>query len=703
MLLVACVAAALWMFLGNADGRLVGNANVVGGLMGVASFAAVAVAFWPKRAVFVDEGSRATEEQLQAAAAYLARETLAYWREQAKARRITTPAPARVSWRWAGLNVAPPPAEVVGAESALVLLTDRVVSELRRDLYEVLPDPGRMVILGGPGAGKTTAMLLLLIDVLTRRAELAAAGRVSEAAGPVPVWLTLGGWNPREVALLEHAATVINRDYAGVVVYGGPSTAMDLLQAGQIALFLDGLDEMPDDLRGPALGAIDKAASGVRVVVTSRPAEFQSGSAFHRLWDAAIIDIQPVDLEHACEFLLEQQIGARRLAWLQVTDHMRRRPDSVVAMTLRNPLALSLARDTYTHTSANPADLLSHTTADALLRYLLARLLVIAYPDHKEYEHNVYWLTWIAERLCGDRDIRWWRMPSWTTRGSRLNWIDSLVVVLLSLGGTGLLLPLSGLSIPLLNEPRPRPTNWLQFGLVGLTSMGLMGAILVWMGSIIRLRGPSVLIWRRPKREEIGRIAGIALTAGFFLAIVTWVFYGFLIGFVRGLVPGLAFGVVGVLICLVILVLNLSTRPLSGAKVASPSEIRSGDLRRTIGCGIACALTFGLAFGSLLGIGGGDGIAFGLTFGLAIGLTLGLVSGLAFGLGPAVRMAVLELAFALRGTPVRLISVLETAVSRQVLRQAGAVYQFRHAAVQDLLAPPAPPCDGTGTRIRSRR
>jgi hypothetical protein len=42
----------------------------------------------------------------------------------------------------------------------------------------------------------------------------------------------------------------------------------------------------------------------------------------------------------------------------------------------------------------------------------------------------------------------------------------------------------------------------------------------------------------------------------------------------------------------------------------------------------------------------------------------------------------------LRGRRVRFLPLLQTALDRQVLRQAGAVYQFRHAALQDLLARP---------------
>jgi hypothetical protein len=45
-----------------------------------------------------------------------------------------------------------------------------------------------------------------------------------------------------------------------------------------------------------------------------------------------------------------------------------------------------------------------------------------------------------------------------------------------------------------------------------------------------------------------------------------------------------------------------------------------------------------------------------------------------------------QVGWAVQGRPVRFMRLLETALQRQVLRQAGAVYQFRHAALQDYLA-----------------
>lgn len=119
--------------------------------------------------------------------------------------------------------------------------------------------PGGGLILGGPGAGKTTAMMLLLIEVLTRYTT-----EPGGAAGPVPVWLTLGSWSPRSTTLVDWAATVVNRDYPGLAAYAGSGTAAELFRAGRVALFLDGLGRgrcptiyagLPCNLRVPAAPA----------------------------------------------------------------------------------------------------------------------------------------------------------------------------------------------------------------------------------------------------------------------------------------------------------------------------------------------------------------------------------------------------------------------------------------------------------------
>lgn len=146
------------------------------------------------------EAGLSTLEQVAAAADRLADAMTAKWLQEAAARRIVTPAPATIRWRWAAEEVAAPRAEVTTPPAAGTgppplpdfqepgeLLESGVVARLHDEVYARLPH-GRLVLIGGPGAGKTGAMILLLLAGLSRRSSLA---RDQRAKVPVPVWLTL--------------------------------------------------------------------------------------------------------------------------------------------------------------------------------------------------------------------------------------------------------------------------------------------------------------------------------------------------------------------------------------------------------------------------------------------------------------------------------------------------------------------------------
>src|SRR5262249_29562370 len=134
----------------------------------------------------------------------------------------------------------------------------------------------------------------------------------------------------------------------------------ELIRTGRVALFLDGLDEMPPAVQGTALQVIDRDAAGLRVVLTSRSEQYRAAVEQGRLYGAAVIDVLPVAPDQAQAFLLAEQLSDRRRQWQQITDHLHADPDSAAARALTSPLALALARDTYTH--ADPTDLLDTRT-----------------------------------------------------------------------------------------------------------------------------------------------------------------------------------------------------------------------------------------------------------------------------------------------------------------------------------------------------
>ena len=369
-------------------------------------------------------GGISSAAQVAAAAERLAQVMADRWRREAAIRRITTPAPITVRWHWAAeavtaprRDVATPPVPGAGplplpapAEQG-ELLDSGVVGRLHDELYARLPH-GRLVVLGGPGAGKTGAMVLLLLAALEQRALLVDGQRERV---PVPVWLTMGKWNPADMSLREWAAATMNRDHPALrAPEYGPDAAEELLRGARVALFLDGLDEMPEGVRAQAMRRVDEEARGLRVVLTSRPAEFWHATQDSRPDNTAVIELRPVRPGAAAAYLLHGQPHPHRERWELLGSYLKQHPGSVAAHALDNPLTLSAARDTYA--AQDPVVL---TDADrfpsvhAVREHLLSQLLVTAYADEHQRAHATRWLAWIAGQMDTSRDLSWWEIPAW--------------------------------------------------------------------------------------------------------------------------------------------------------------------------------------------------------------------------------------------------------------------------------------------------
>lgn len=128
------------------------------------------------------------------------------------------------------------------------------------------------MLTGVSGVGKTGTMILLLLAAVEHRNSVASEQRDQV---PAPVWLTLGGWNPRTQSLVEWASATIYRDhpYLRAPEYGSDAAA-GLIASGRVALFLDGLDEIVPELYARALRRVEAVAAGLRIVLTSRPEEY---------------------------------------------------------------------------------------------------------------------------------------------------------------------------------------------------------------------------------------------------------------------------------------------------------------------------------------------------------------------------------------------------------------------------------------------
>ncbi len=652
-----------------------------------------------------------------------------FWAAEATRRGLTSPAPVPVRWHWAAADVAVPTSDVASAGAAGLgpgplggrgardedtgpVLRSGVVTRLHDEVYARLAF-GRLAVLGAPGAGKTASMILLLLQALEHRATAAPADR---ALIPVPVWLTLGGWDPAAQSLREWALAVLHREHPYLRAPAfGPDAAATLLDSGRLALFLDGLDEMAPDAQGLALRRIDAETARCRVVLSSRPAEYTRALDSGRWHNAAVIELRSVRPAGVATFLERGHVGRRREAWAAVAQYVRLNPDSVPARVLTTPLMLSLARTAYATSDPTELTAAERFGSTAVLReHLLDCALVAAYPDAAERAHAIRWLSWAAHRLASERDLGWWDIPSWVPRWRvQVPMVASAVLVGLITASVGAVL-LEVFFTPEAVVEGGRVVGTTGTALPGkhvvqdvMVQLAVVGALVVWWGSeVVRRRSvrrsrPIRLRPRRPSPAErrwvistaclsaIGVGLGVGLLSGFGSVIWTSLDLAVTDGLGADVVDSRALsealGVVvavglsvGIPVGLVVGLFGVWSAPDEHAPPTSPWRTYTDDRRArttmSLVCGGAVGLSVALAAWALLGP------APALVYGTMAGLVTALLGRVLFGLASALRFA----ESALRAP--RLVPLLEDALGREVLRQAGAVYQFRHADLQDHLA-----------------
>ncbi|WP_405891240.1 hypothetical protein OG427_37160 [Streptomyces sp. NBC_00133] len=646
-------------------------------------------------------GAEADDEaRLRRAAEELAQTVHRQWAAEAEIRMLHRPQPLHLRWSTTGRPVSAGPSAVLG---------DGVVGgrPLRLRLHggndDIVPlftqlPRRRLVLLGDPGAGKTVLAILLTLGLLEERRE---------HGGPVPVLLSLSSWDPHIEHLHRWVVRRLVEDYpalANADVFS-PEAAARLVNCGHIVPVLDGLDEMPAGLHPVAIDAIDRIAPGSPLVLTCRSAEYVAAVATGGtvLSTAAVVELQPVGVQAVITFLSAGGMaGGNR--WAAVLTHLREVSDGPLAEALSSPLLTALLRAVYTDPAADPAELLDPARFPdrcAIESHLLEAFVPAVYahrlpppmveglgatPLRYSPEPARRWLAFLAGHLQQHqtRDLAWWQLhrvfsPSGRRAIGLLLGLMSGLVAGLGVGvGVGLEVGVAagvagGFGAGLVAVPPPHPlyANLRLRG--GLRSFGRK----LVPGLAVGLMMGAGALCAFAVADGLGAGLGGGLdTAGKVVCVA-------------GLSTGLAFAAMMWLNTPADALCSPSSRSVLRAD-RSVSAIRI--VVETLGSGLLAGLTTGRY---------GFGIAVGFTWALVAGVGGGLALGLAgryagrFQTGLAASpwgwFLVSRFWLALRGQlPWRLMRFLDDAHRRGVLRQAGAVYQFRHARLQDHLAAPAP-------------
>lgn len=393
---------ALILFLAGPGRASAGEWASVLGLLLAYMVAAVSVVLWAVRQTRTVSGGDPHE-----AAAGLRRAVRLQWTAEVGARQLEQPRPLRLRWR---PTVRPVAVTVSGpggsgpqlagelvqdpadARSTAVALVEAFAGQPQRQL----------VVLGEPGAGKTTLVLLYVL------AAIDAAG----PDDPVPVLLSVAGWNPRE-RIEDWVVRRLAEDYPQVASRGG-EVAWRLVQDQQVVPVLDGLDEMPRGLLGEALQELDRAVgSGMRMLLTCRSDEFEAAVAeVGALSRAAVVEIEAVPADDVAVYLAQREVaGTQR--WVPVVQTMRQHPDGPLATALSTPLMISLARRVYRAPGTSPSELAELPTAPAVQDHLLGRFLPTVYSTPRAAARAEQWLAFLAHHLrerLRDPNLKWWHL-----------------------------------------------------------------------------------------------------------------------------------------------------------------------------------------------------------------------------------------------------------------------------------------------------
>ncbi|ARP68927.1 XRE family transcriptional regulator [Streptomyces pluripotens] len=681
-----------------------------------------------------DPAPRPVPGPLADCAGELAREVRRRWRREEGQRRVHDPFPLPVRWREAPAELTDHSENIQrvapGATAHRVDLSGDLSSAA--EVYRRIRS-GRLVILGRGGSGKSILAIRFVLDVLEEWS----------VPDPIPVLFSVGSWDPTATALRDWLVERLLRDHPHLArrVPSGTTLAAALVDADLILPVLDGFDEIAEGLRSPALEALN--ITSWPLVLTSRRGEFAEAvrsAGAPLVWAAGIelTDLTPDDLTAYLPRTArpasrgDREAGTKWERVLQQLDAERTPAHTNLVRALSTPLMVILARTMYSDApDRDPTELLDGTrfpTEHALEEHLLAGFVPALYRglpreqsaggrtgDRRTWDaaRAQRWLSYLAHHLAllgQDRqDLAWWHTAASLRRSTRtaLIMLASALCVASADCLTDLLLTPLG--------PGESMVQGLLVGLVAGLAFGSVYGIMVAFGGGVfepaqvrlKLVGVHPGIGRRPLRTFTTRFAGMlggfvmgtgcacavtlerVLYHGGSLAdgsvieatLVNMLAFGTIFGSAAGLVFGLT---------------TLLEAPLDVTCAANPASLLASN-RATVTRQMAVVgpmLTLAIAAGGRLFVSLFEGVLGPLNWSLADGLVIGAVGGIggsfsymlcftAWGHWAVLTRVWLPLTGKL---PWNTVAFLDDAYRRGVLRQTGAVYQFRHIRLQHHLA-----------------
>ena len=685
--------------------------------------------------------SAPVRDALTDAAQELAREVRRRWRREEEQRQVHDPFPLPVRWEQALAPLTDLPQNFQLLEPGAALPPVQLSGELRdvTEIYRRIPS-GRLVVLGRAGSGKSILAIRFLLEFPKTPSLPQRAPVIFSVGSWDPTTTALRDWLIG-LLLRDHphlarrvptgatlAAALVDADLILPVLDGFDEIAVGLRQSALGELNKTSLPLVLTSRRAEYEEAVTQAEAPLVLAAGIQIADL----AHHDL--AAYL---PRTARPAAN-----RDGAAETAWEGVLEKLRTRETAAslnLARVLTTPLMVALARTMYNGApDRHPKELLKSTrfsTEIEIEQHLLAGFVPTVYQNQvperidsgRRHRRRTWdpqraelWLGYLADhmaRLDNDQqDLAWWQIGDTLRRSTRI-----LIVVLVSalcvtvaeslanlltnrIGQSRIGLTPMGLSQTVLDGP--------LIGMIGGLGFGAIYAVMIVFGggtfkpAHVRLRLPRAhdRIARRPLRTFSTRfvtmmLGGIVIGTGYALALALErslydglplmngeVIKGSLInvlvlGVMFGLALGPVFGLMAVL-----------EAPLDDTAAATPAGLLSAN-RAIVSRQLLILvpmITLVITFGGRLVVDALNPFLGPLTWSMPTALVIGGVSGIGGGFGYVLcftawgRWLVLSrLWLPLTGRlPWDTAAFLDDAYQRGVLRQTGAVYQFRHIRLQ---------------------
>jgi uncharacterized membrane protein YeaQ/YmgE (transglycosylase-associated protein family)/GTPase SAR1 family protein len=511
------------------------------------------------------------------------------------------------------------------------------------NIFDQIGEGRTLLILGEPGAGKTTTLLELTRDLIAR-----AEQNVNLL---IPVVFNLSSWANKQQKIADWLVEELNSKYDVPKKFGQAWVTKQ-----QLLPLLDGLDEVKAQYQDDCIAALNqfKQGYGAELVVCSRIKDYEALS--NRLNFQSAVFLRSLTLEQICCYLDSADADLTGLRALFERD-------TVLQELAQSPLMLNIMTLAYQGVAFEdlPKTEVLQERRRQLFDDYIEKMFKRRGTSHRYEKVKVKgWLVWMAQRMVQESQMVFLiegMQPTWFKNRQQKR-IYALIL---------------GLSYGLGYGMIGRLDYGLIAGLIGWMILGAIVGLIEWRTESIKSVEDIKLNWEKVSRYRLIRWLSFGLSFG----LIGWMIVGLIAGLIAELITGLGYGLIAGLSFGLMAGLGEGLESSEIETKTSPNQGIWQSVRNAITLWLIVGLMFEVTFG----------LSKGLSKGLSYSLSVGLIAGLQFGGRACIQHFTLRLILYFNNyIPWNYARFLDYAAERIFLQKVGGGYIFIHRMLMEHFA-----------------